>query len=440
MNDIAGIPYREVEFDRDGNKLSPDAPPVPPSTTDLFVVSHGWNNNKVDARALYQGLFTNFMAVTPPTLLEARKLAIVGVVWPSKRFDEKIAVEAASEAAGGGAALGPAGADPKSEEELLHRLETLKAFFNHPDQQKVLDEAKQLVPDLEKKGSAREQFVEKIRTLLNRDAADKEDASDIFFRCDPEDLMEQLRISEEDVETEVMSGGGAAFNAPGMAAGDSGGAAGIASFLKGFKAAAMNVLNFTTYYEMKDRGGKVGSLGVAKLIDAVSDQVERIHLVGHSFGGRVVTAAAAHSTTNKIRSMTLLQAAFSHNAFSRSMGGLFRSVVERQRVRGPIVITHTKNDKAVGLAYPIASRLAGQIAAALGDENDKYGGLGRNGAQKMNLGETLPGALLDVGKPYSFASGKFFNLESSPFIKDHSDVAGPQVAYLAAMASLGFKE
>src|SRR4029450_4507756 len=43
--------------------------------------------------------------------------------------------------------------------------------------------------------------------------------------------------------------------------------------------------------------------------------------------------------------------------------------------------------RAVGIAYPVASRLAGTVASAFGDANDKFGGLGRNGAQKMERGE-----------------------------------------------------
>ena len=34
----------------------------------------------------------------------------------------------------------------------------------------------------------------------------------------------------------------------------------------------------------------------------------------------------------------------------------------------------TKNDKAVGLAYPLASRINGDKAAAFGDEHDVFGG------------------------------------------------------------------
>ena len=155
-------------------------------------------------------------------------------------------------------------------------------------------------------------------------------------------------------------------------------------------------------------------------------------------GGRKIQAlgtvvvkqqSAAPPLCEKIRSLSLLQTAFSHNGFSKQMSGFFRSVVENNRVHGPILVTHTANDTAVGIAYPLASRLSGDQAAALGDKNDKFGGLGRNGAQKMEAGETSDGVLLDTGGAYNFAAGRFFNLEASKFISGHSDVRGRQVAY-----------
>ena len=127
--------------------------------------------------------------------------------------------------------------------------------------------------------------------------------------------------------------------------------------------------------------------------------------------------------------MSLLQTAFSHNGFSKRMNGFFRSVVDRKRVKGPILVTHTKNDKAVGVAYPLASRINGDKTAAFGDENDVFGGMGRNGAQQMEAGETVPGRLLAVGASYAFQAGKFFNLEASEFIKGHGDVTGKEVAH-----------
>ena len=102
-----------------------------------------------------------------------------------------------------------------------------------------------------------------------------------------------------------------------------------------------------------------------------------------------------------------------------------RPSLDPARVAGPVTITCTKNDKAVGLAYAIASRLAGQVASALGDENDKYGGIGRNGAQKTTA--THIGELLEVAEAYPpFTGNKLFNLKSDSFISSHGDVRNPR--------------
>lgn len=432
---IAGTPYFEAHFDKRGKRLNAES--IPSNTTDIYLICHGWNNSHAEARLLYKDLFTNFNAVAPAALLAGRVPAILGILWPSKKFDELVALESDAGAARGGVGLGETGSDPKSEKALSNKLTSMKGFFRETKKRKTIDEIKALIPILETQPDARSAFVTKVRSLLNRQSATKEDASDAFFRVEPEEIMAQLKIAEEDITIPVVADGANALPVADNSPPTSGAAAGIGDFFQGFKAAAMNVLNYATYYEMKERAGAVGKNGVAPLIDSFSAQVQRIHLIGHSFGGRVVTAAAADSTTEIIRSLTLLQAAFSHNGFSQSMNGLFRSVFDKNRIRGPILVTFTKNDKAVGVAYAIASRLAGQVAAALGDENDKFGGIGRNGAQKMNAGEAIAGDLVSPGSTYPFQAGKFFNAESSKFIQNHSDVTGKEVAYAIAIASLG---
>ena len=193
---------------------------------------------------------------------------------------------------------------------------------------------------------------------------------------------------------------------------------------------------------MKQRAGTVGKRGVAPLIDELASKVNRIHLVGHSFGGRVVTAAAANSATNKLHSMALLQAAFSHNGFSKKRNGFFRQVVDKNRVAGPILITHTKNDTAVGLAYPAAARISNDAAAAFGGPDDKFGGIGSNGAQQMEAGEIFATTkkLVARGTSYDWQAKHFHNLESSDFIRDpkggdaHGFVFVPEVAWAISRA------
>lgn len=195
---------------------------------------------------------------------------------------------------------------------------------------------------------------------------------------------------------------------------------------------------------MKQLAGTVGMVGVAPLIDQVAPQVERIHLVGHSFGGRLVTAASASSSTTKLHSLVLLQAAFSQNGFSEKRKGFFRSVVTAQRLNGPILVTHTKNDLAVGLAYPAASRISRDNASAFGGPDDEFGGIGSNGAQKLEAGElnAATDRLQPVGQPYQWQAGRFHNLESSDFIRNpdggdaHGFIFVPEVAWAISRALL----
>ena len=137
----------------------------------------------------------------------------------------------------------------------------------------------------------RESSLELLRSMLPRKAANDEDASDRFFDADPEELMRRLSrpIMAVPMAGRRVSGGASLVGTP------RGGAAGFELSLSGMKAAARRLLNYVTYYQMKERAGTVGSTGVNEVLRAVRENHPdvRIHLVGHSFGGRLVTAAVA---------------------------------------------------------------------------------------------------------------------------------------------------
>ena len=280
--------------------------------------------------------------------------------------------------------------------------------------------------------------MQRLRSLMDPGAAGKEDASDIFLKMDPNDLFHRLNIPANAVDASIPKTGKALALAPAGAVIATGHAAGLLDIFKGATAAGSNAASYLSYFMMKQRAGAVGTNGVAPLIDKLAPGVERIHLIGHSFGGRVVAAAALASTNEKIHSLNFLQAAFSHNGFSPAalMNGFFRAVIEKKRVKGPLIATHTKNDTAVGIAYPLASRISGTVAAALGDEHDKFGGLGRNGVQQMNPGEVVKAELLAVGGAYQFQPGKFHNLLADAFVKNHGNITGPEVVSAVAAAAL----
>jgi pimeloyl-ACP methyl ester carboxylesterase len=91
---------------------------------------------------------------------------------------------------------------------------------------------------------------------------------------------------------------------------------------------------------MKQRAGIVGRKGAYRVLSQIREahQTLKIHLIGHSFGGRLVTALADGPAGMKPiipESMTLLQAAFSHNGFASkfdgSRDGFFRKVVTIKR-------------------------------------------------------------------------------------------------------------
>src|SRR6185312_1202845 len=171
------------------------------------------------------------------------------------------------------------------------------------------------------------------------------------------------------------------------------------------------------------------------------DNPLRLHLIGHSFGCRLLTAAVAGPNADSaplpVTTMTLLQAAFSHYGFAQSYDGTHdgfyrRVVTDPSRITGPLLITFTAKDKAVGLAYPIASRIARQIASALGDANDPYGGLGRNGAQKTPGSEVV--TLANVGAAYTLQPRGIYNLDSNAVIGGHSDLGHDEVGWAIVSA------
>jgi hypothetical protein len=438
MNNIAGIPYVAARFDKDGAALNKQEVTLPAGTTDIIVASHGWNNTDEQAERLYTDLFTNFAAVASDQL-QKKKIVIVGVIWPSKKFTDVVDAAVAEQARGGGAGFGSS--STAADETIRAKLDVIATMFDKQAAKRITA-AKNQIGKLESDLAARRKFVDELRSLLDDSAAHEEDNSTLFFKLDGSVMLEKLKMPTPLVSSGAGGAGGAASLGAHRTATQAGGAAGLGDIFSGIKAGAIRFLNYLAYYEMKKRAGTVGANGVGPMLDRLAGNVQRIHLVGHSFGGRVVTAAAAASTTDKLQSMSLLQTAFSHNGFSKSMNGFFRSVVDNHQIKGPIVVTYTSNDRAVGIAYPVASRLSGTVASAFGDANDKFGGLGRNGAQKMESGEVVQGVdrLLAAGGSYTWQAGRFHNLESSKYIVDpnggdaHGFVAGKEVAWAISRA------
>ncbi len=447
-------PFFQVQFTKDGAVFAPaevDAlmsivTAAENAPTDLLLMSHGWNNNMDDAKSLYSGL----AAVIKPQIdanpaLKDRRFVICGVLWPSKKFDDEDLIPS-------GAASLEEAATPGDLKRKVRDLRSLYAAADWPSAAGAapadFDELERLMDTVSDDPADKKKAADLIRNLLPKDAASPDDASDVFFDLETSSLIN--KVSKPLTPPAIPAGNAAAALDPFRTVGVSGlgGAAGFRDVLGGIKAGFLHLLNYATYYVMKARAGAVGVQGVAPLIQKLrgSRSNLRIHIIGHSFGCRALTAAINALPENenfRPDTVLLLQGAFSHNGFANESEdvdrGAFRDVVEKKKVRGPILITHTRNDRANGIAYPIASRINGVTAAALGDANDKFGSLGCNGAQtKDSTPESVSGLLLPVGQQYPFAApvkpSTPFNLKSDDFIKGHSDIKHPEVGFALAVA------
>ncbi len=442
MQTTTGFPYFEVQFNKEGGihddtevKLLLDFMNEG-TVTDLFVISHGWNNNLEDARKLYKAFFGQVRAEIDSSRLpklQQRNFAVLGILWPSMKFEDAALI------ASGAASIGAT----QPGDELRQQLDLFKGAFDNPEADILLDRAAALSIRVETDQPAAIEFVDIIRSLPTKKEIHPDDRSDEFFALTGNQLIDILSRPDIPVPVQPGQGGAADFDAS-VTIPDTGGAAGF-DFFGGVKSALRKVLNFTTYYQMKERAGTVGRNGAYTVLSRLRERHQdlKVHLIGHSFGGRLVTALADGPEGMKPiipATLTLLQAAFSHNGFAQKFDetrdGFFRKVVTEKKVSGPILITHSIKDVAVGMAYPIASKLSGSDAATFGDRNDRFGGIGRNGARfTPEAIDTVP--LGPVTTTYTFELGKLYNLNADTIILEHSDIIKGEIAHalLSAVAS-----
>ena len=175
----------------------------------------------------------------------------------------------------------------------------------------------------------------------------------------------------------------------------------------------------------------------------------RIHLMGHSFGCIVMSSVlggpgCAASLVRPIDSCVLVQGAMSLWSFASDIplasgtAGYFRRVLADGKVRGPMVVTISKFDTAVGRLYPAAAGVAFQVDFA---GLPKYGAIGAFGIR--GIGADGLGKMLPATQDYGFEAGRVYNLESSQFIRKggglsgaHSDICGAEVAHVIWQAAL----
>ncbi|HEV8165392.1 MAG TPA: serine-threonine protein kinase, partial [Actinomycetota bacterium] len=212
---------------------------------------------------------------------------------------------------------------------------------------------------------------------------------------------------------------------------------------------AKEALRQLTYFEMKKRAGVVGKDGLGAVVGRLGEAAPglRVHLLGHSFGARLVSFALAglpDPGASPVASLCLLQGAFSHFAFADALptdpgrGGALKGMASR--VRGPLVASFSVHDLAVGKLYPLASLSSQDDAAAAEDALFRWGGIGHDGAQAVQATEVDLGP---VGATYPFQPGRFLNLNANAVVNRggppagaHSDIFHPELVW-AGLAAAG---
>ena len=363
--------------------------------SDVILLAHGWNNSPEDARTRYEQLWNQTMAAISST--DFRPL-VIGVIWPSKAWIDENQI-----------GVGAARSTDGLEDSQLRRLAVLDALDPRLDPEHYLGD------------------VEALNMLLTRSSLSKEEMTVGIA------LLGKYSKTRG-TNPEPVEEAGIFLGEP----------ANIAGGLSGtsFK----DIFRTFTFWQMKQRAGLVGESGLApalaRLLTA-SQPSTRWHLVGHSFGAKLVlaTTAGAAAPPRAVDSLTLLQGALSAYACAGQVpghqtSGSYRLALDPSRVRGPIVATFTDEDYPLTWAFPLGTRLnhdTGELRGAAA--SPRYEALGAVGFQGLASGDRHQAVaqMNAVGNGYSFRPGVTYSVRASG-IHSHSDLDHPEVGWLISCA------
>ena len=178
----------------------------------------------------------------------------------------------------------------------------------------------------------------------------------------------------------------------------------------------------------------VGGTGGRQLVGRLMSELPNaeFHLGGHSFGSKFWLSAldGPGELPRKVNSLMLLQAAVSAYAFADRVPGDVRPGGYRavlNQVNGPIIATHTSRDWLLSWAYPVGSRLAGQVGELeRAAEVNRYAALGAVGAARAGKRTTIRNA----GDAYELGPPALWSVDAGDKIPGHSELGNRDVSWL----------
>lgn len=433
-----------LTFDEKGGLRSPRAfveEVASSGVTDLFVFSHGWNNSADEAKRTNAKLFPLLRSAAhgAPGL---GKVGIAGIYWPSLWFPDT----PASGAQAAGDTQATAGVeDVRSGTDALtgtEIAESLALGFEDPTQQKTVAGLGQLIDETAHAARAGapddvlvarlEEFHAVLRSLAPP-VPEFEDAGErsLLAARDPRQAYQDLA----EVFGSTPAGGAQQ---------------GIGDWFDKALGGAKESLRVFSYTVMKARAGEIGKKGLGPLLAALHARTDRtrVHLIGHSFGARLVSFALAGvgaPSASPIASLLLIQGAFSHWSFAHATdnpfgeNGALHACADR--VHGPLVATFSQHDLALCRWYPKASFLARQDESATAA--GRWGGLGEDGFQAVRPVSDRTMRAEGVQR-FDFRPRTFYRVNAAAVVNDvkaqkfagaHSDFVKPAMAGLAVSAA-----
>ena len=372
--------------------------------TDVFLFSHGWNNDWTVATKRYDDFLAGFMKMRQELNLAtpgARyRPLLVGVFWPSTALTFGASEE--------GPAM--AGVDDEAVARERHDLAELGGTLPPDEAVRFFD-------------------------LVQRDSVTEREARELVGMfaglrgAQSDDIPGALLTTEELLDGWITTAADEALDDFGTATttGVSGAqVAGVLDLVK--KLDPRQIVRTFTVWQMKDRAGAVGARGVGPLLRDLLDSTARVHLVGHSFGAKVVMSAlCAAPLSRNVSSALLLQPAMSHLCFAGVVPGTllpggYRPALDR--VDGRILTTFSSHDWPLTTIFHLALRRAkdlGEPQIAAAEPPSPYAALGGFGPRRS--GELILD-IQDPPQPYTWpANTKLIALRGDRTISGHGDIS-----------------
>ena len=409
---------RETAGSLSGHALAQALAAPDSNVTDLFFVSHGWKGDvpaAIEQCNRWIGAMGRMAADRQAVRAKDPGFTplIVGIHWPSQPWgDEDLPDDSGSMLLSSGEAASP----EMSPAELVDFY--AEAIASTPPARQALETIVAAAAQDYGQSELDAAVSDAYRTLLSEaDLWSDDDLDPGSAAWNPDDVFRQARKEE---------------SGPGLLGGG------------GLRDSFLSPLRQLSFWTMKKRARVVGETGVARLVaqlQTASAKPVRVHLMGHSFGCIVVSAAAmaaATTTGRPVDTLILIQGALSLWSYAhvpqKNKPGYFSRIPADKLVRGVVVTTLSEHDKAVRNLYPMAARLAKQYTLA---DLPLYGGVGTYGL--CGLAGTAPDiAIKDDAEAYDFKPGRVYNIEATRIIANgkgasgaHSDIAHPEVAHVA---------